>query len=95
MTQDTNEPCGASGGPKPWTGSRAEKLHDLGMVVGSIEAARFSISDAISIARTHGILPEKIVSTLEEIELSLARLEVSEVSAAAVAELYEKNCGQA
>ena len=91
MAEDTNEPSGVSRSPKPWRRSQAERLHDLGLIAGLVSVAEESLSDALSIAKLYGVLPDEMVSTLDEIGSLFGQLRIAELSASRVSELHERD----
>jgi hypothetical protein len=96
-TQDAQEPSPASAGSTPWAdamGSKAERLHDLGMVVGYVCSVKSNLNEAIYLAEALNLVDAPSLATMKGALSLLDGLRLGEHSKVRVVEVYKECCNR-
>ena len=97
MTDEVDEMSAASRGSVEWSdasGSKAERLHDLGMVVGYCYSSADSLREAICLAEALGLVDSATLATMKAAWESLDGLKFGELSKARVVEVFQESACQ-
>ena len=97
MTDEVDEMSAASRGSTDWIdaqGSKAERLHDLGMLVGYIYSAVTNLGDAICLAEALGLVDATTLAAMKAAQQSLDALPLGECSRARVVDVFKECTGR-
>jgi len=93
MTDEVDEMSAASLGSTDWIdakGSKAERLHDLGMLVGYIYSAATNLGDAICLAEALQLVDATTLAAMRAAVEALDALPLGNFSKARVAEVFKE-----
>jgi hypothetical protein len=97
MTDEVDEMSDASRGSTDWIdaqGSKAERLHDLGMLVGYIYSAVTNLGDAICLAEALQLVDAKTLAAMKSALEALDALPLGDCSKSRVLEVFKECTGQ-
>jgi hypothetical protein len=97
MTDEADEMSAASRGSTDWIdaqGSKAERLHDLGMLVGYIYSAVTNLGDAICLAEALRLVDAKTLTAMKSALEALDALPLGDCSKARVVEVFNECDGR-
>ena len=97
MTDEADEMSAASRGSTDWIdvqGSKAERLHDLGMLVGYIYSAVTNLGDAICLAEALQLVDATTLAAMKAALEALDALPLGDCSKARVVEVFKECDGR-